>query len=290
MERRGDAKCVRGVSGSVVLGGVHHRFSSRGRALADVACMSNFGEPALIITDASVPALLACFMEGVCRPVARVGSLAGPATHAARSCAWLALSDAAPSSHAARRALARQAAEVCHLAELVEPGEDAPAAGAGRDAGAGPITRMLLAAGAEALRRGLGRVVWPVQVGGRGIMNAQRGSGGAGHASALELSAVASGAVLDAIAEACDRALVCARLLSLDAGPEGLVIQTPFVDFTDAQLADLACDVDLPVELAWLGDTPAQRERWSSVLADAGMSPPADPLVVSPRGSGAAAS
>lgn len=115
----------------------------------------------------------------------------------------------------------------------------------------------LVAAAYEAIRRGGTRVFWPVS------------------------AAAGDSLDLDRIAQAADRALMAGRLAGLDAmlhGSPGLTIQTPLVDLTDRQLADLAMDMDVPLEACWWwGDAPdAQahqaRARWRSSLAAVGWS------------------
>ncbi len=221
--------------------------------------MTISADPALVITDGGLAGLLACFIEGVCRPAAKLDRNAG-AAGPAHSAAWFAIAADQVGQRDARRTAARRAAQLAHLSELVE--WDGPTATPALDARARGEERskLLIAAGHEALRRGLSRVVWPIQLGGPG------GGDGAREPSS---------AWLDSVADACDRAVVCSRLLSLDCEGEGLTIQTPFVDFTDAQLADLAGDVDLPVEAAYYGSTEADSERWRKALAFAGLPMPA---------------
>lgn len=221
--------------------------------------MSISSDPALVITDGGLAGLLACFIEGVCRPAAKVDSSASSQT--ARSTSWFGLVSDQIGQRDPRRLAARRAAQLAHLGELVEWSSPAGATALDARSRGEERSKLLLAAGAEALRRGLSRVVWPIQLGGPGGPDADRHE--------------PSSAWLDSIADACDRAIVCARLLSLDAEGEGLTIQTPFVDFTDAQLADLAGDVDLPVEAAFYGSIDADRERWRKALAFAGLPMPA---------------
>ncbi len=254
--------------------------------------MSTYGEPALIITDGGLAGLLACFMEGVCRPAASLPRGGGSGTPTqAQSTAWFwwhaPPGERGEAEREARETTARSALAVCHLAELVVPlteDDGTPLELRPRRATGERISRVLLSAGALAISRGLSRMIWPVHLGGAG--------GPAGTAGEDDrLADHAAG--LDAIAEACDRALAASRLLSLDAGPEGFSIQTPFVDFTDAQIADLASDVDLPLAEAFLG-TPdglgaAEHRRWASALAAVGldMPPPRSLLAATVLGSGA---
>ena len=96
-------------------------------------------------------------------------------------------------------------------------------------------SRMLLEAGQIALRAGIRRVVWPIRVM-RPEMN------------------VPVDELVDQIAQVIDRAVLTARLASLDAG-EGtavdVVIETPFVDLSNEQMLDLADDLAVPLETCW---------------------------------------
>ncbi|MGD9689359.1 MAG: hypothetical protein AB7K52_07880 [Phycisphaerales bacterium] len=227
--------------------------------------MSIHADPALVITDGGLAGLLACFIEGVCKPAATLDPAADSAgaRRAARSAAWLGLASDQFGQREWRRAAAMRAAQVCHLGELVDSADAGTPARTTQSAGS-DRTRLLLSAGAEAVRRGLARVVWPIHLGGaKGV--GVTGTGDAGRSR------------LDDIIDACDRAAVTARLVSIDAPPEseGLVIQTPFVDFSDEQLADLAADVDLPIESAFFGTTDTERDRWRAALASAGLPMPA---------------
>ncbi len=86
---------------------------------------------------------------------------------------------------------------------------------------------LLLSACLLAIGRGLSRVVWPVQL---GCDNSQ--------------------AVIDAM----DRANVISHLAAIDlprvpgpGGPASIRIESPFADFSDAQLLDLAVDLGAPL-------------------------------------------
>ncbi len=100
-------------------------------------------------------------------------------------------------------------------------------------------SRMLLEAAQIALRAGIRRVVWPIRVM-RPEMDVQMD--------------VQMDTLVDQIAQAIDRAVLAARLASLDAG-EGtgvdVVIETPFVDLSNAQMLDLAGDLAIPFETCW---------------------------------------
>lgn len=90
---------------------------------------------------------------------------------------------------------------------------------------------MLIQAAAEAVEQECDRVVWPVHFGGA---DGQRD--------------------IERIALAVDRALLITRIMGIDAGEHSrpaLRIETPYVDLTDQQIADLALDLDAPVETCW---------------------------------------
>lgn len=86
---------------------------------------------------------------------------------------------------------------------------------------------------------------------------------------------------LDRIAATVDRCLLISRLVSLDlwdhpnpAVPE-VRIETPLVDLSDAQIADLALDLGVPIASAWWMEgvgAPAQAEqkRWLPLLVELG--------------------
>ena len=121
-------------------------------------------------------------------------------------------------------------------------------------------TRVLMDACTDTATQGRTEVVWPVQftAGGRGT----------------------GGLDLDLVSRASDRALLVTRLMTLDAGSHGvpsLRVETPFVDLTDRQVADLAVDLAVPVSSCWwwegaeTGDEAgALRARWTAALRAAG--------------------
>lgn len=97
-------------------------------------------------------------------------------------------------------------------------------------------SRRLLDACALCRREGCARVVWPVWCAGD----------------------------IDDIALALDRARLVSTLASLDARRGGIAIDTPVLDLTEPQLADLAIDLGVPTERAWLTDEDPQ--RWMDAL------------------------
>lgn len=79
---------------------------------------------------------------------------------------------------------------------------------------------------------------------------------------------------IDRVAEAIDRATLVGRLASLEARAE-VEVQTPFVDLSDRQIADLAVDMGVEPSTCWwaMGDgaAMAERRRWHGVLRERGM-------------------
>jgi hypothetical protein len=148
---------------------------------------------------------------------------------------------------AARSAIHAQAAtyglECVQAPMLVAPGR------------ASEQSEALLRAAHEAASLGCRRIVWAVQYPYEG-----------------------SEPNLDLIASTVDRAMLVSRLASLDVWDQAEVmvpevrVETPFVDFSDEQLADLAVDLSVTIASAWwhTGTSPqaiASRERWQPVLA-----------------------
>ena len=85
---------------------------------------------------------------------------------------------------------------------------------------------------------------------------------------------------IDRLATINDRALVAARFASVTsqaATAMGIVIDTPFAELSDEQLADLALDAGVPLQTCWWwakhsDDTIVDRERarWHAALQNAG--------------------
>ncbi len=114
-------------------------------------------------------------------------------------------------------------------------------------------TSLLLCACAAAASAGRPTVVWPVQYESGDQINLER------------------------VSKAVDRSICVTRLVALDAGLHGtpeLHIDTPLVDYSDRQIADLAVDLSVPVHLCWWwgkgGDADRLRQRWMTALAAAG--------------------
>lgn len=135
-------------------------------------------------------------------------------------------------------------------------GETLPAANSAQDAahpGLREVASLLFAAHAAAAA-GAVRLIWPE--------TARRGDG----------------VELDRLAQICDRALLVGRLVALDSAAgvaPGFVIETPFSDLSEQQIADLALDMGCPVETCWwwglgLDGSQAQRELWVPALEHVG--------------------
>lgn len=224
--------------------------------------MAESHKPALVIVDGGLPSLLAVWTEGVCRrPPGLAASL--PAAFV-----WQ-----VPGLGAAARAAVERAAEIAGVDQALDSDglEVTGFAAPNSDGVDGPAwSYWLLQAAATAARKGLSRVVWPIQLG-------------------SAVGAGAAGQVVDRAARAGDRALLAGRLASLDAPGAGVTIETPYLDMTDSQVADLAADLDAPVAAAWwciegtAGNEQAEGEqwtacgrcgpcrRWANVLSEAGL-------------------
>lgn len=159
-----------------------------------------------------------------------------------------------PSSIA--RATARTAA-VQRQAELLTLGLLPAISPAVESADAEAEIRDLVAAAYGAARAGIDTVIWPVS------------------------AATGEAFDLDRLGAAADQALLVGRLVALDAarhGVPGIRIETPYLDLTDTQLADLAADLAAPLESVWWWqgwggeDVPAAqaRARWAPALERVG--------------------
>lgn len=121
-------------------------------------------------------------------------------------------------------------------------------------------SRVLLGAALAAGARGATRLVWPVTLG-----------------EPLASKGPHAPDALDAVALACDRAIQIGRLASLDLPGAGIIVEAPLADLSDRQVAELALDLDAPVELCrWWGvDEDASARRWRSALLAIGWRSPA---------------
>lgn len=117
-------------------------------------------------------------------------------------------------------------------------------------------TRLLVHAAYVAASLGCDRVVWPVQFG-------------------EDLRSATPS--LERVATTIDRALLVSRLvgLDLDRTTGGLEIQTPFVDLSDRQIAELVMDIEAPLAGCWWWGNPspaalAVHDRWGTLLRTLG--------------------
>ena len=202
--------------------------------------------PVIVIDDGGVASLVAaCLGE----EPSRVTPFAAPGSGAAA---------------ASRVDAVKRRADLLGLgAPIIPPGAGRPAAPPAEGRESGPsvfderaeTTDLLLRGGREALRLGVRAIIWPVHC----------------------------GIDLEAMERELDRVRLVERLVNLDAPPvsgpgEGLEpavrVETPLLDLTDAQVAELARDLDAPLETAWWcrkdGPAPCGRcpgcRRWEAVL------------------------
>lgn len=204
----------------------------------------------LIIADGTVATVVAAWIEGACRPTAAETGAEKPAATlpSSRSVGPL-LWRPAGLPEAAHAGVA-ELAERCHASAIVDGGVAWGTTGLAASA-------LLLAAGEEAVARGIERVIWPVQFAGE----------------------LTDDARLTRVTEALDRSLLAGRLLSVDAPSPGLVIETPLVELTDVQLLDLAGDTDAPLSCAaWQvtagqGASSGEADRWRRAMVAAGIVP-----------------
>jgi len=188
-------------------------------------------EPCLLITDAGLASLILTAMASE-QPAAdsKQRTTLYPAW-------WTSQSDMDLRIPAIDRAVEMQA-DLLSLAVIRDQAgypEETPVRGQQSSLGVHQ-SRMLLDAATLAIQLGIKRVIWPIQ------------------ASESEDPAEQ----LDQIATAIDRALLTARLATLDAQDQGGVevsIETPVVDLTNQQLSDLAADLNVPITSCWWIDT-----------------------------------
>lgn len=195
------------------------------------------GDPALIICDGSLGGLIACWAESVARAET---TLEGGAV---KTIAWMPTDDL-PARGRREVALKRQA-QMCGLntvasgnAVIVDPSAlsgrtQRPGAASEEFVGLG-ATALLMSAAAQASALGLRRVIWPVHS--RGLNEPD----------------------LEWLSELTDRAMLVGQLATIDLprvveGNAGgtLRIETPYADFGDGELLELALDMDVPIGAAW---------------------------------------
>ncbi len=158
--------------------------------------------------------------------------------------------DAAPAARSRLRALERRV-DLLGLAEILRTPVASLDSECLETAVQQGSTQLLLEAATQAIRRGASRLIWPC----------------------------CFDADLDRISRASDKAMLLGRLLEMDlpsTGPgSSFEIETPLIDLSDAQIADLARDLDAPLGGAWwcqrdgehaCGECPACR-RWIPLLS-----------------------
>lgn len=238
-----------------------------------------------MIMDGGLGGLVAAWAEGVMRAEGSVE--AGDA--AAKSVGWLdplgVAGEVGADETAEKRIRAcERQVQVCGLARLVRAGvlgvEDEWARameiqGASAETIRGlRETRMLIAAASVAASCGLSRVVWPVHFGGMGS-----GGGSGGGLSKVQSGGQRGGQAgepdLDWLTGVTDRAMLVGHLVTLDlprvlergaggAGGAGggqaghatsgyVKIETPYADFNDPEMIELALDMDAPLGAVWFG-------------------------------------
>lgn len=230
---------------------------------------------AIIITDGGLPALVAAAIEAE-RAIAGGGGGVGNGGEVSGGAGSGGVVSLMPwPSHPMLAPV--QAAAVTSLARFFrfDHTETPDLRLGGIEATTGLLETLSLLAGVEVARAvGCDRLIWPVQF----------------HADESSLPAH-----LDRIAAAVDRALLVSRLGLLDGDDtvEEITIETPLVDLTDRQIADLAVDLDAPAYLCWWwrqqGEPEAERvasgERraWLAALGAAGWVQTAPGVTVTPR-------
>lgn len=195
--------------------------------------MSRSGERTLVLCDGSIYSLLAC-------------GCAAEETARGAPPARVMPFPASVADDEARRGAVERMSRVFGLETLLPPPGPPDSMPEGEAAVVG-----LVSAAYAAARNGCSLVVW------------------------AENAATGESLDLDRVAMSHDRAVLVSRLVALDAalhGQPGIRLDTPYVDFTDRQIADLVIDMDLPVETCWWWRDPrqAERRRWMEVLKSAG--------------------
>ena len=194
----------------------------------------------LVISNGDLPGLVAAM-------IASEDTVRRDTVHAGHPVVWAGTAQGA-------KAAERQASSLGLRTIRRKPGVSAPSGSPDESLRTGEgANRLLMDAATAALSLRCPLVVWPVLP--------------AGPASAEP-------ALVELIAAAVSRATLVSRLVSLDAPMVGLPeirIETPFVDLTDQQLADLACDLGVRFEECWWWsiDSSAaseERARWGPLL------------------------
>ncbi|MEQ8316895.1 MAG: hypothetical protein RIE77_13565 [Phycisphaerales bacterium] len=191
----------------------------------------------LVLCDGDLPGMVAL-------------SLTQDALGSAGSCGVLAApvaADHAEGVSARIRSLAESQAAECVDFPAVAPA--ALTAGARR-------TRYLTEAVHHGMANGYGVLVCPWQA---GAFDAEKPLG------------VDEVPTVDRLARELDRALLISRLVTLDASEHGVgvfEVQTPLMDLSDAQVAELALDLDVPIWRAWWWEVAAGKRAKDPAVAD----------------------
>lgn len=247
--------------------------------------MNEREQPTLVIIDGGIPGLVALWASGV---VAGRGAPSGET--ASSSLAWMP-PDGLP-ARTSRENAARRQAQITGMGALVttqamacDPGalsgvrrDDADRINAGLWQ-----TALLVSACAQAAALGIGRVLWPIHHG----PPIATGAGDAGDLSGL-VNAEPGEIDLGWLSATTDRALLAGQIASIDlarvvatpgdqarAGRAMVHVETPYADFTDAELLELALDMDVPLAAAWWCERDAPQacaecascRRWRTALA-----------------------
>lgn len=194
-----------------------------------------------ILSDGGLESLAAC-------AAARESILASGQANSPKPVVWP-TTNPGVTALARHRAIERQAAifdlELAPAGAVAATKERSSPAGL---VGSGELqTRDLIAASFGSLRLGSASLVWPAR------------------------AASGDDVALDNAARIADRALLVSRLVAMDAmdhGAPGFVIETPYVDLTDRQIADLVLDMDLPIQLCWWWSETALAARESADPGD----------------------
>lgn len=200
----------------------------------------------LVLSDGGLPAFLASAIAAEEVVVARAQSSGGIASAAIAQVVFVREMQGEMFEEAVARAIRNQSQQLGLDADLRLPSARTKSQAEHR-------YRYLGEAVFRAAEAGIGRVIWPVAPVGDGAVDAE---------------------VLDRVAEACDQAVLIGRYASL--GGSEITIETPFLDLSDADLADLFVDMGLAESVCWWwggGVAPAseigvaEHRRWSSALA-----------------------
>lgn len=208
--------------------------------------------PTVVVSDGGLPSLVALAMAWEEALVAGLDADAARGLIRVWGLPSLAgdFADAAAHASAVRRHAAHWGLGV------VEPFGDG-AIDALTEAGSEREATLLLLAGLATCRLGAERLVWPV-------------SSGAGDSVDV-----------DRLGQVVQRSLCAARLVVVGSEHPAVLrfaIHTPLADLSDDQLADLALDMSVPLELCWWwgqaagggGAAAGRGQRWKAALARAG--------------------